>query len=713
MSASTMAPANYETLQSTQKPMRSRLRGACEECRAKKTRCDSAKRPGRRCTGCELSNTPCIPTIPKKAQMQQSYITILEARIRRLEGYIQALHPGVDVDIIISKPPQPFSGSSSNSLNQSPYPDIVQEPSLRPASEDDPDDSDSEIRSVGDQIRQLSMTPLPHSRFYYGQASPFMVGKRVSAIRSKITGEEDTGLDPKSNKRAVYWALNPWEMEYISDPEVSYVYPEHDLLLSLVSLYFEKTNPFFPVLHRPTFLRSLASGQHLYDPSFGMTVLLVCAIGSRYSSDPRVISVPDAPLPALSAGWHYYCQVPIHRKMTLFKSSVYDLQYYCLAALYLPDTQLRLVRTVVDPRLGHSHLLSTSYKSGLSGTALFCLDQLANSFLGRPCAISYDSIDLDYPIECDDEYWDCEDSSLTFLQPDGKPCAMTYFVQFIQLCQILASAYSTLYGGRGTKAPSGTSKNEWEISMVAELDSSMNKWKDSLPEYLQWDPAREDEILFHQSATLHATFCYIQIHIHRPFLTRKSTSSFVSLAMCSTAAKTCARIQESAMKRNLIVLPCTLSTTFTSAIIIVLCLWGSQDSGYIGDYTKEMEHLQRCLKILRAIEQRDMLSEAGSMHCHPSIKEKINLSSLSNDDRDQTALSSTHSAHSNSSTIAANRWENQLYSDTALGAGLEAWNYPEATSQVTSVSGESTLESLTRDSTLTYWSDVPTAYNYH
>lgn len=124
-----------------------------------------------------------------------------------------------------------------------------------------------------------------------------------------------------------------WEMEYALAPETSYMYPEEDLLQSLVSLYFEKMNPLLPVIHRPTFMKSLSIGQHLWDQSFGMTVLLVCALGARYSHDPR-ITVPSETSGTLSSGWQYFSQVPlVHRRIMVYKTTVYDLQYFSVCLL--------------------------------------------------------------------------------------------------------------------------------------------------------------------------------------------------------------------------------------------------------------------------------------------------------------------------------------------------------------------------------------------
>lgn len=39
--------------------------------------------------------------------------------------------------------------------------------------------------------------------------------------------------------------------------------------------------------------------------------------------------------------------------------------------------------------------------------------------------------DLEYPLECDDEYWDHPDPSLNFKQPPDKPSALSCFVQYL------------------------------------------------------------------------------------------------------------------------------------------------------------------------------------------------------------------------------------------------------------------------------------------
>jgi hypothetical protein len=49
------------------------------------------------------------------------------------------------------------------------------------------------------------------------------------------------------------------------------------------------------------------------------------------------------------------------------------------------------------------------------------------------------SYDLDYPVECDDEYWDLPDSSKSFQQPPDKPSIISYFNCFLRLIEMMGN----------------------------------------------------------------------------------------------------------------------------------------------------------------------------------------------------------------------------------------------------------------------------------
>ena len=108
------------------------------------------------------------------------------------------------------------------------------------------------------------------------------------------------------------------------------------------------------------------------------------------------------------------------------------------------------------------------------------LQQIFNVLLPN---YSLRSFDLDYPIECDDEFWNTSDPEQAFKQPPGKPCKVSCFIWSIKLAELLGFALRTLYATRKSKMLIGLIGNEWESQVVAELDSSMNKWKDTLPHF--------------------------------------------------------------------------------------------------------------------------------------------------------------------------------------------------------------------------------------
>lgn len=53
-------------------------------------------------------------------------------------------------------------------------------------------------------------------------------------------------------------------------------------------------------------------------------------------------------------------------------------------------------------------------------------------------------MDVDYPIEVDDEFWECEDPSLNFKQPESQPCKISAFVSSIKLHEIIGTTLKTV-----------------------------------------------------------------------------------------------------------------------------------------------------------------------------------------------------------------------------------------------------------------------------
>ena len=108
-------------------------------------------------------------------------------------------------------------------------------------------------------------------------------------------------------------------------PQARFTFPDDDLLQSLMKTYFNEVAPYFPLIHRPTFENQIAEGLHRRDEGFGSTALLVCALGARFSNDPRVYT--DGRFDPQAAGWQYFNQVmATMRVINLDPPRVYDLQ---------------------------------------------------------------------------------------------------------------------------------------------------------------------------------------------------------------------------------------------------------------------------------------------------------------------------------------------------------------------------------------------------
>ncbi|KAF7374352.1 Zn(2)-C6 fungal-type domain-containing protein [Mycena sanguinolenta] len=381
-----------------------------------------------------------------------------------------------------------------------------------------------------------------------GPGSSLALFTKVVAVHEKYLGRPL--LTP--TWRPSSWRILPWEKETY-DQKPRYVYPDSDLIDSLLDDYFTSFHPTLPILHRPTFERSVKEGLHLTDPDFGATLLSVLAIASRYSNDPRVFHCPGV---TLSSGWMFASQVQILPK--LFPPTIYEVQTYCLLSLYALGTSVPEMAWfyLVSPALGSDasssavstedgleadnralNMSSGSEHSGITECyhplSVLVLEQIICFCMGRPASIHIEDHDVELPLEVDDEYWD-----RGFVQPIGKPSELSYFIFHSRLCEILGDVMRRIYGSKRWKMLMGWDGPDWEQRTVAEFDSTMNNFLDSIPPHLKWDPENPPQgVFFDQSATLHISYQYLRISIHRPYIQRM-TAGVPSLSICASAART-------------------------------------------------------------------------------------------------------------------------------------------------------------------------------
>lgn len=110
------------------------------------------------------------------------------------------------------------------------------------------------------------------------------------------------------------------------------MFPDADLLPVLVEHFFIECNSLISLLHRPTFDAAVAEGLHLRDDGFASVLLMVCAIGSGYVNDQRVLLEPFL---THSAGWKWFSQVSLSRTSLLALPSLYEVQMYSVRFSHL------------------------------------------------------------------------------------------------------------------------------------------------------------------------------------------------------------------------------------------------------------------------------------------------------------------------------------------------------------------------------------------
>ncbi|KAJ7758574.1 fungal-specific transcription factor domain-containing protein [Mycena maculata] len=583
MSSDEPSPPEWQTPNARQRKPQLR---SCDMCRQRKIRCNTPSLPEGKCSNCISFGSPCTYLNPvRKRGPKSKLVEELRRKNAALEAQLQKTICSHCSQPLQSRPPSAFQHVS---------------PASETTSTDPPSEEDDSQAELTDRFRQMNTAGVKDE--FFGSASGYALVNNAMTKKEQLLGRP--AVAPHS-RRAVFFRLLPWEKEFY-DQRPHYVYPQYDLIDALVELYFINVHPTFPVLHRPSFERCVAKEVYLSDPGFGAVLLAVLAIASRYSNDPRVLVEGEG---SLSAGWKFVAQVQIVRKY--FDPTINEAQFYCLLTLFTIGTSAPQVSWLYlglgirflqhrgehrRKREGHNfedELWNRAFWS------FFILDRMSGTFLGRPAAIHMDDYDVEPPLEVDDE---CLEQGFT--QPLGKPSQLSFFVYFLRLCEILGDALRRLYATKKLKTRMGWMGTEWEQRTVAELDTAMNKFLDSIPPHLRWDANRQG-IFFDQSALIYVIYYYAQITIHRPYIDKRNALAAPSLAICTNAARSALYIADIWITRLQRVAPAFLhNAVFVSAVILLLNIFGSKRAGLALDTRKDLEYVGVALDILNISETR-------------------------------------------------------------------------------------------------------------
>ncbi|PIL25452.1 transcription factor [Ganoderma sinense ZZ0214-1] len=605
-------------------------------------RCDGPEMSDNRCSNCTTSRAECtyLQTPVSTNKYSKSYVEELENRLKRMEKFVSKLVPDTDAAKafypqhsnsrqspgVLSEQPR-ASGSRGAELTRSSSPLIIAPTPPDSANDDAPsEDEEAELdEELTETMQKLSMHPQPFR--YYGKSSGLVFVRSALALKNVRTG---SGLGHFLSMDG----QQPWLKTFVEDDfpvfEAS-VFPPRDLLHALVELYFRHMSYLFPLLHEPTFMQAVKAGLHLRNGGFGATVLLVCAIGSRFTHDPRVL-LPESNEHPYSAGWKWFSAVEKARRLSFAPAGLHDLQVYALMGMFLYGSNAPAgLWTVVGAGIRAAVEVGVHRKRMYSPTPnaqeelwrrafwiLMLLEWMQGYGFGRPCSIHDEDFDLALPTECDDEYWLTPEGKLLFRQPPGQPSKVSGFVQLLRLGQILSFANRTIYATNKSRAQLGHSDQQWEQRVVTELDSALNKWASSLPSHLRWNPEQENELFLVQAAMLGAFYYLHQIAVHRRFMTwssssarRESPISPLSTIICVNAARSTIQVVEVVYNRTGSPTHGNMRVIFVAAMILMRNMLGLKRAGGASHASmqKDLALVGKTVEMLRALQYEMHLAE--------------------------------------------------------------------------------------------------------
>ncbi|KZV60490.1 hypothetical protein PENSPDRAFT_593994, partial [Peniophora sp. CONT] len=612
---------------------------ACDMCKKRKSdgkiasgKCSNCKEYKWNCTYDNAGKVRTIQSLLKYTQKYPpGYIMALQTKVDKLEALLRELHPDEDFTArvgttltrtnwmrkapAIAQSPaalhSPVASQSSSAAAPSPHPLLTGNTTTSTAEPvNDENDVVVKLNKLSEKLKQT------HIGNFYGRSS------NKALIMSALALDKELGSVPNLESapgelidilRPEFWEEQPWENKFNETMLRPYRFPEPDLLAQLVELYFDNIHVHFPILHQPSFRQDLKEQLHLSSRDFGAVVLLVCATGARFCNDPRVI-LPGSDSEH-SAGYEWFSQVQFAYTITP-SADASLLQALALGVLYLQGKSeitawnlcgaaIRLAQNLGIHRKP-AYDAEPSIKDELfkrSFWTLLLFDRHMSSNLGRACAIVDDDLDLDFPADCDDIYWEPSDGSPAFKQPEGRPSYISAFIWTLKLSQILGSALRTLHASNKTKAHHGFTGPEWEHRAIAFYDSTLNQWLESVPEYLRWDPNIGDPVLYKQAASVSARFYEMQIIIHRPFIASQQSSVLPSLAVCSNAARSCSRVLQTVNQRFPGSVPQLYTCAFTSGAVLLFNM-GSARRLRTQVNPEDLGAIQICMGFLKSLEAR-------------------------------------------------------------------------------------------------------------
>ncbi|KAI0192488.1 fungal-specific transcription factor domain-containing protein [Astrocystis sublimbata] len=313
---------------------------ACNRCRLRKNRCDQ-KLPS--CASCEKARVACVGYDPiTKREIPRSYVYYLETRVSQLETLLRAQNipfPPAENLEYCSRPGN--DGGHARSPNESALTMLSEAAEVSGMPQTFP--SNDESARPNKIMRTDNNTTRGR---YLGSANGVSFARVVfAAVQSSVGDHRSTsdkaGIRPYksltgngdgvggTSMRDSFFGLH-------TRPTISpAVFPDRDLALKLVDLYFEYANPQIPVLHRVDFMQMFEQAyaeEGKRGPRELYILNMVFAIGGGIIMDSQTTSRASGEEKKQAQPEEYHASAIIHLEACLNGGGLEELQAVLLLA---------------------------------------------------------------------------------------------------------------------------------------------------------------------------------------------------------------------------------------------------------------------------------------------------------------------------------------------------------------------------------------------
>ncbi|GAD99826.1 acetate regulatory DNA binding protein FacB [Paecilomyces variotii No. 5] len=478
----------------------SRIAQACDRCRSKKIRCDGIRPCCSQCANvgfeCKTSDKLSRRAFPR------GYTESLEDRVRTLEAEVRDLKNLLDekdekIDVL----------SRIHSFSPHPHKSASRSPAAEETKQTTTTNQSGEGVIQVQHSPSLLRNPTPDAPF----AGPSSTRAFVDVFTSKL---EENGKSASSISTQALTESPPM----ISYPLLDEAFKTPPRLVSdqLINIFFQEWAPLYPVVHRPTILKtydhyltdadSLASNKYAVaqlNLIFGIAAL---SARSRTNQDPAFFE----------QNW-YPALESLSGDVSIATLQCYILaQMYCTAkADYKALSRYRGLAVGLVHQLGlHQSQKRFSMNPLTSETrkkvfwCQYVLDRFSAALTGLPALLREDDIRTEYPADVDDE--NVTETGFLPTLP-GESTRLSSALALFSASRILNKVLEDLY-----PSPAGY---EIPISKLHVLSEQLDEWSKSLPPHLRLEFAQDKpstNVTSSRSPLLSMVYYFIRTLIHRP-----------------------------------------------------------------------------------------------------------------------------------------------------------------------------------------------------